>query len=91
MSRNDDYLWELLTRIGLTDDGATLLEKPLKIAIVVVVAIVTARLGARVARRVVNSIGTQSALYIASARAEQRMRDRAEHPNRRLVHAPLDL
>jgi small conductance mechanosensitive channel len=74
VSRDDDYLWELLTRMGLSDDAATLLENPLKIVIVVVVAIIASRLGARLARRIVNSIGTQSALYTASARAEQRMR-----------------
>jgi small conductance mechanosensitive channel len=73
MSR-DDWLYELLRELGLTDRGATLLEKPLKIAIVVGIAIIAARLGARLAKRAVNSIGTQSALYIASPRAEQRMR-----------------
>jgi small conductance mechanosensitive channel len=73
MLRDDSYFYELLTKLGMTDDGATLLEKPLKIAIVVVVAIIAARLGARLAKRIVNSIGTQSALYIASPRAEQRM------------------
>jgi small conductance mechanosensitive channel len=74
MSRDDSYFYELLTKLGMTDDGATLLERPLKIAIVVVVALIAARLGARLAKRIVNSIGTQSALYIASPRAEQRIR-----------------
>jgi small-conductance mechanosensitive channel len=74
MTRNDDYIYELLTKIGMTDDGATLLEKPLKLVIVIAIAIIAARLGARLAKRIVNSIGTQSALYIASPRAEQRMR-----------------
>jgi small conductance mechanosensitive channel len=74
MPRDNDYFYELLTKLGLTDDGATLLENPVKIVIVIVIAIVAARLGARLAKRIVNSIGTQSALYIASPRAEQRMR-----------------
>src|SRR5688572_27634648 len=74
MPSNEHWLYELLREVGLTDRGATLLENPLKIVFIVLVAIVAARFGARLARRFVHSIGTQSALYIASARTEQRIR-----------------
>ena len=73
MPRTDDYFYRLLRQIGLTDDAAFLLVRPLEIALIIVLALVASRSGARLARRIVTSIGTRSALYIASPRAEQRM------------------
>jgi len=74
MPRTDDYFYRVLRQVGLGDDGAFLLARPLEIVIIVVIALVAARWGARLARRLVTSVGTRSALYIASPRAEQRMR-----------------
>jgi small-conductance mechanosensitive channel len=74
MPRTDDYFYRLLRQVGLTDDSAFLLVRPLEIVLILVIAVVAARAGGRLARRIVNSIGTRSTLYIASPRAEQRMR-----------------
>jgi small-conductance mechanosensitive channel len=74
MLRNDDYLYELLREIGLSRLGAQTGQYFVKIALILAIAVVASRVGGAVARRFVNSLGTRSALYIESPRAEQRIR-----------------
>jgi small conductance mechanosensitive channel len=74
MLRNDDYLYELLRKIGLSRLGAQTGQYFVKIALILAIAVVASRVGGAFARRFVNSLGTRSALYIESPRAEQRIR-----------------
>jgi len=74
MLRNDDYLYNLLRKVGLSHLGAQTGQYFFKIALIVAIATFVSRAGGTLARRFVNSLGTRSALYIASPRAEQRMR-----------------
>jgi len=74
MLRNDDYLYELLRDLGLSRLGAQTGQYFVKIALILAIALVASRVGGAFARRFVNSLGTRSALYIESPRAEQRIR-----------------
>jgi small-conductance mechanosensitive channel len=74
MLRNDDYLYSLLRKIGLSQLGAQTGQYFVKIALILAIAMFASRAGGAFARRFVNSLGTRSALYIESPRAEQRMR-----------------
>lgn len=74
MLRNDDYLYEVLRKIGLSRLGAQTGQYFVKIALILAIAMVASRVGGALARRFVNSLGTRSALYIESPRAEQRIR-----------------
>ncbi len=74
MLRNDDYLYNLLRKVGLSHLGAQTGQYFFKIVLIVAFATFVSRAGGTLARRFVNSLGTRSALYIASPRAEQRMR-----------------
>ncbi len=74
MLRNDDYLYELLRKIGLSRLGAQTGQYFVKVALILAIATVASRVGGAFARRFVNSLGTRSALYIDSPRAEQRIR-----------------
>ncbi len=76
MTRADHgYLYDLLTRIGLSDFAAStgefLLVRPLKIVLIIGVAIMIARFGARTFRRFVFSAHRRSPLRV-SVRGEQR-------------------
>jgi small-conductance mechanosensitive channel len=73
MLRNDDYLYELLRKIGLSRLGAQTGQYFVKIALILAIAMVASRVGGALARRFVNSLGTRSALYIESPRAAQRI------------------
>ena len=73
MLRNDDYLYELLRKIGLSRLGAQTGQYFVKIALIFAIAMVASRVGGALARRFVNSLGTRSALYIESPRAAQRI------------------
>ena len=74
MLRNDDYLYNLLRKIGLSRLGAQTGQYFVKIALILAIAVFVSRAGGALARRFVNSLGTRSALYIESPRAEQRIR-----------------
>jgi small conductance mechanosensitive channel len=74
MLRNDDYLYELLRDAGLSRLGAQTGQYFVKIALILAIAVIASRVGGAFARRFVNSLGTRSALYIESPRAEQRIR-----------------
>jgi small conductance mechanosensitive channel len=60
MTGNGHYLYDLLRRWGFTDFGARttefLLERPLRILVIVVVAMLAARLGSRAVERSVRSL-----------------------------------
>lgn len=72
----DDWVCTALDRIGLDGfAGATvefLLERPLKILLVIAIALVIARVGGKVAGRSIRSLGSRSPLREVSARSEQR-------------------
>ena len=74
----NDYSCELVRKLGLTGFwGRTvqfLLDRPLKILFIVVVAAIVGRLLARVARRTVEALAGAPAVRRASARADQRIR-----------------
>ena len=74
MLRNDDYLYSLLRKIGLSQLGAQTGQYLFKILLILAIAVFVSRAGGTLARRFVTSLGTRSALYIESPRAEQRMR-----------------
>jgi small-conductance mechanosensitive channel len=74
MLRNDDYLYDLLRKIGLSHLGAQTGQYFFKIALILAIAVLASRAGGKLARRFVTSLGTRSALYIESPRAELRMR-----------------
>jgi moderate conductance mechanosensitive channel len=74
MLRNDDYLYDLLRKVGLSHLGAQTGQYLFKIALILAIAVLASRAGGALARRFVTSLGTRSALYIESPRAEQRMR-----------------
>jgi small-conductance mechanosensitive channel len=74
MLRNDDYLYDLLRKLGLSHLGAQTGQYFFKIALILAIAVIASRVGGAFARRLVNSLGTRSSLYIASPRAEQRIR-----------------
>ena len=74
MLRNDDYLYDVLREIGLSHLWAQTGQYFFKIVLILAIAIVASRAGGAFARRLVNALGTRSALYIASPRAEQRIR-----------------
>src|ERR1700704_240959 len=74
MLRNDDYLYNLLRKIGLSQLGAQTGQYFFRIVLILVIAAFVSRAGGTMARRFVTSLGTRSALYIESPRAEQRMR-----------------
>jgi len=70
------YIYELLIKIGLSDfqasTGEFLLVRPLKIALILVVAIIVGRIATRALRRVIGTAQRRSPLRASSARAEQR-------------------
>jgi small conductance mechanosensitive channel len=70
------YLYDLLRRIGLTDFGARtvqfLVDRPIRILLIVLVAFLAARIGARATDRFVRSVHKRSPLRLTSARSEQR-------------------
>lgn len=70
------YLYDLFRKLGLSDFGARtgefLLIRPLKVALVGLLAIVASRLGARAIRRAVASFHARTPLLAESRRAEQR-------------------
>lgn len=76
MLADTGYLYDLLRKIGLSDFGARtgefLLVRPLKVAMVLLVATVTSRLGARWCRRTVRTFHARTPLLAGSARAQQR-------------------
>jgi small-conductance mechanosensitive channel len=74
MLRNDDYLYNLLRKFGLSQLGAQTGQYLFKILLILAIAVFVSRAGGTLARRFVTSLGTRSALYIESPRAEQRMR-----------------
>ena len=76
MNDHHGYIYELLRKIGLStfqsSTGEFLLVRPLKIALILVLAVVAGRLGSRAIRRVVGTAQRRSPLRAASPRAEQR-------------------
>jgi len=74
----NDYACELVRKLGLTGFWARtvqfLLDRPLKILFIVVVAAIIARLLARVARRTVEALAGAPAIRRTSGRADQRIR-----------------
>lgn len=76
MGADAGYVYELLRELGLSDFGARtgefLLVRPLKIALVVVLAAVASRLGARALRRSVMAFRARAPLGSSTVRAEQR-------------------
>jgi len=75
---NDDYACELVNKLGLTGFWARtvqfLLDKPLKILIVIIVAAILSRILGRLARRAVETMAGITPVRRASARADQRAR-----------------
>jgi moderate conductance mechanosensitive channel len=75
---NSDYGCELVTKLGLTGFAARtvefVLDRPLKILIVVIVAAVLARIFGRLARQAVETMAGITPVRRASARADQRAR-----------------
>jgi moderate conductance mechanosensitive channel len=75
---NDDYACELVNKLGLTGFWARtvqfVLDRPLKILIVVLVAAVLSRILGRLARRTVETMAGITPVRRASARADQRAR-----------------
>src|SRR5205085_4267439 len=76
---NNDYLYKLFRKIGLSDFGAqtaqVLIQRPFEILLILVGALVLSRAGARFARRSVQGLVTRSTLRSegaerAAARAE---------------------
>src|SRR5437588_5266293 len=74
----NDYSCELVRKLGLTGFwGRTvqfLLDRPLKILFIVIVAAIVGRLMARVARRTVEALAGAPAIRRTSGRADQRIR-----------------
>jgi moderate conductance mechanosensitive channel len=72
----DDWVCTALDEIGLEgfvrDTVQFVLERPLKIALIVGLAVVGSRLGSRLAARSIRSLAARSPLREASPRAEQR-------------------
>ena len=70
------YVYDLLRKLGLSDFGARtgefLLVRPLKIALVLLVAMVLTRLAARTVRRAVISFRARAPMASSRVRAEQR-------------------
>jgi small conductance mechanosensitive channel len=70
------YVYDLLRKLGLSDfqasTGEFLLVKPVKIALILLVALLVGRLATRFARRAVTSLHRRSPLLLTSPRAEQR-------------------
>jgi small-conductance mechanosensitive channel len=75
-STSSHYLYDLLRRIGLSDFGARTVEflvnRPIRILLIVVVALIVSRLGARATERFVRSVHKRSPLRMSSARSDQR-------------------
>ncbi len=73
---NDDWVCELLARLGLTGFGARTVEilvaQPLKILLILLAAVVASRFGCRLARRAVEGIGARSPVGERTARTRQR-------------------
>jgi small-conductance mechanosensitive channel len=76
---NNDYLYKLFRKIGLSDFGAetaqVLIQRPVEILLILLGAVILSRIGARVARRSVSRLVTRSNLRAdgaarSSARAE---------------------
>jgi small conductance mechanosensitive channel len=70
------YVYDLLRKLGLSafqaSTGEFLLVKPVKIAVILLVAMLIGRLATRSARRAVTSLHRRSPLLLTSPRAEQR-------------------
>lgn len=70
------YVYELFRRLGLSDFAASTAEfvlvRPLKIALILLVALLVARGGGRFARRFVRGVHARTPLKATSPRAEQR-------------------
>lgn len=76
MADEHGYIYDLLRELGLSDFGARtgefLLVRPLKIAVVLIVATIVARIGARTTRRAVMSFRARAPIATSRVRAEQR-------------------
>ena len=74
---NHGYVYDLLTRWGMGDFGAStwefLLGRPLKIILLLVAGMVLARLGARAVSRFLPSLSARTPVSTGSVRSEQRV------------------
>jgi small conductance mechanosensitive channel len=74
---NNQYVYQLLRRWGLSDFGARtaqfLVERPLRILLIIVVAMLVARIGSRAVDRSVRSVARRARVPIRAERSEQRM------------------
>lgn len=80
---NQDYLYKLFRKIGLSDFGAqtaqVLIQRPFEILLILVLAMVVARVGSRVVRRSVTTLVSRSTLRPdGAAGADGRVDLRAE-------------
>ena len=78
MADDNDYVYELVRKLGFSDFTARtaefLLERPLAILLILVGAVVVSRLASRLARRSVESLVARSTLAGATARSAARVR-----------------
>ena len=76
MSTNHDYLYDLAVRIGLSDFQARtvqfIVERPLKILLILLGAWIVSRVGSRMARRAVRSLARRTPARATTARSELR-------------------
>lgn len=74
--RSDDWVCELLARLGLSgfvaDTVNLLVAQPLKIVLILLAAVVLSKVGRRFARRAVETIGARSPVSDRSVRSQQR-------------------
>lgn len=82
MNSNDDYVFQLFRKLGLSDFGARtarfLLERPLTILVIVLAAIFVSRFVARVTRRSIEALVARSAIHGVSPHAAVRARTLAD-------------
>jgi len=78
MNSNDDYVQQLFRKLGLSDFGARtarfLLERPLTILLILVVAVFVSRFLARLTRRTIEALVTRSTIHGVSPHAAVRAR-----------------
>jgi small-conductance mechanosensitive channel len=71
------YVYDLLRKIGMSDFGARTVEfvvnRPIRIVLIILVGLIVARLGSRATERFVRSVHKRSPIRSTSVRAEQRM------------------